>query len=207
MPRWNFEKFWSAEDKVGLQMKSVGEVMGIGRTFLEALQKACQSQENGRAGLGADKKEWIKTDDILNRLEHASADRIYRLKDALRLGVPGKTVHKLTKIDPWFINQIKRLVKIEDQLLRYNVPEDIPTDFFREVKTLGYSDAQIAWLLRIEEEDVTKERKKRGIRRTYKVVDTCAAEFEAQTPYFYSCLLYTSPSPRDATLSRMPSSA
>ena len=186
MPRWNFEKFWGAEDKLGLQMKSVGEVMGIGRTFLEALQKACQSQENGRAGLGADKKEWIKTDDILNRLEHASADRIYRLKDALRLGVPGKTVHKLTKIDPWFINQIKRLVKIEDQLLRYNVPEDIPTDFFREVKTLGYSDAQIAWLLRIEEEDVTKERKKRGIRRTYKVVDTCAAEFEAQTPYFYS---------------------
>ena len=186
MPRWNFEKFWGAEDKLGLQMKSVGEVMGIGRTFLEALQKACQSQENGRAGLGADKKEWIKTDDILNRLEHASADRIYRLKDALRLGVPGKTVHKLTKIDPWFINQIKRLVKIEDQLLRYNVPEDIPTDFFREVKTLGYSDAQIAWLLRIEEEDVTKERKKRDIRRTYKVVDTCAAEFEAQTPYFYS---------------------
>ena len=186
MPRWNFEKFWGAEDKLGLQMKSVGEVMAIGRTFLEALQKACQSQENGRAGLGADKKEWIKTDDILRRLEHASADRIYRLKDALRLGVPGKTVHKLTKIDPWFINQIKRLVKIEDQLLRYNVPEDIPTDFFREVKTLGYSDAQIAWLLRIEEEDVTKERKKRGIRRTYKVVDTCAAEFEAQTPYFYS---------------------
>ncbi len=186
MPRWNFEKFWGAEDKLGLQMKSVGEVMAIGRTFLEALQKACQSQENGRAGLGADKKEWIKTDDILRRLEHASADRIYRLKDALRLGVPGKTVHKLTKIDPWFINQIKRLVKIEDQLLRYNVPEDIPTDFFREVKSLGYSDAQIAWLLRIEEEDVTKERKKRGIRRTYKVVDTCAAEFEAQTPYFYS---------------------
>ena len=186
MPRWNFEKFWGAEDKLGLQMKSVGEVMAIGRTFLEALQKACQSQENGRSGLGADKKEWIKTDDILRRLEHASADRIYRLKDALRLGVPGKTVHNLTKIDPWFINQIKRLVKIEDQLLRYNVPEDIPTDFFREVKTLGYSDAQIAWLLRIEEEDVTKERKKRGIRRTYKVVDTCAAEFEAKTPYFYS---------------------
>ena len=188
MPRWNFEKFWGAEDKLGLQMKSVGEVMAIGRTFLEALQKACQSQENGRAGLGADKKEWIKTDDILRRLEHAnaSADRIYRLKDALRLGVPGKTVHKLTKIDPWFINQIKRLVKIEDQLVRFNVPEDIPTDFFREVKSLGYSDAQIAWILRIEEEDVTKERKARGIIRTYKTVDTCAAEFEAKTPYFYS---------------------
>ncbi len=187
MPRWNFEKFHGADDRLGLQMKSVGEAMAIGRTFLEALQKACQSQENNRMGLGADKKEWIRTADILERLERAGADRVYRLKDALRLGVPEKTVHKLTKIDPWFIKQVKRLVKYEEQLMRYNVPEDIPEDFFREIKEVGYSDAQIAWLLRIENEEViTRQRKQLGIRRTYKMVDTCAAEFEAQTPYFYS---------------------
>ncbi len=186
MPRWNFAKFPGADHSLGLQMKSVGETMGIGRTFLEALQKACQSLENGRKGLGADKKEWIKTDDILERLEKASEDRIFRLKDALRLGVPSKTVQKLTGIDPWFIKQIKRLVKIEKQLLKYNVPEDIPADFMRLMKEVGYSDAQIAWLLRVEEEAVTKYRKKLDIRRTYKMVDTCAAEFEAQTPYFYS---------------------
>lgn len=186
MPRWNFEKFHGADKKLGLQMKSVGEVMAIGRNFLEALQKACQSQENNRSGLGADKKEWIRTEDILSRLEAASDDRIYRLKDALRLGVPTKTVQKLTRIDPWYINQIKRLVKMEDKLIRYNVPEDIPEDFFRDLKEVGYSDAQIAWILRIDEPAVTKQRKKLGIRRTYKMVDTCAAEFEAQTPYFYS---------------------
>ncbi len=186
MPRWNFAKFHGADHRLGLQMKSVGEVMAIGRNFLEALQKACQSQENNRTGLGADKKEWIRTSDILDRLEQVSDDRIYRLKDALRLGVPEKTVQKLTLIDPWFIKQIKRLVKMEERLLRYNVAEDIPEDFFRELKEVGYSDAQIAWLLRINEKEVTRQRKKIGIRRTYKVVDTCAAEFEAQTPYFYS---------------------
>ena len=186
MPRWNFEKFNGADKRLGLQMKSVGEVMAIGRNFLEALQKACQSQENNRSGLGADKKEWIRTEDILTRLEAASDDRIYRLKDALRLGVPSKTVQKLTRIDPWYISQIKRLVKMEDQLVRYNIPEDIPIEFFRDLKEVGYSDAQIAWLMRIEEKAVTRQRKKLGIRRTYKMVDTCAAEFEAQTPYYYS---------------------
>ena len=186
MPRWNFAKFHGSDHRLGLQMKSVGEVMAIGRTFLEALQKACQSQENNRNGLGADKKEWIRTSDILERLEKVSDDRIYRLKDALRLGVPEKTVHKLTLIDPWFIKQIKRLVKMEERLLRYNVAEDIPPTFFRELKEVGYSDAQIAWLLRIREQEVTRQRYKLGIKRTYKLVDTCAAEFEAQTPYYYS---------------------
>ena len=186
MPRWNFEKFHGSDHRLGLQMKSVGEVMAIGRTFLEALQKACQSQENNRMGLGADKKEWIRTADILDRLEQVSDDRIYRVKDALRLGVPSKTVHKLTKIDPWYINQIKRLVKYEESLNRFNVPEDLPEEFLRELKEVGYSDAQIAWVMRVDEKDVTSYRKKIGIRRTYKMVDTCAAEFEAQTPYFYS---------------------
>lgn len=186
MPRWNFDKFAGADHRLGLQMKSVGEVMAIGRNFLEALQKACQSQENNRAGLGADKKEWINTQDILERLEKASDDRVYRVKDALRLGIPEKTVHKITQIDPWFLRQIKTLVKMEEQVMRYNLPEDIPTDFFRELKEVGYSDAQIAWLLRVNEEAVTKKRKELGIKRTFKMVDTCAAEFEAKTPYFYS---------------------
>jgi len=186
VPRWDFAKFHGADHNLGLQMKSVGEVMGIGRNFLEALQKACQSLENGRAGLGADKKEWIKTDDILHRLEFPQDDRIFRVKDAMRLGVPTKTIQKLTHIDPWFLRQIKRLVEMEKEVLKYNVPEDIPTDFFRDLKEVGYSDAQIAWLLRVDEEDVAKQRKALDIHRTYKMVDTCAAEFEAQTPYFYS---------------------
>ena len=186
MPRWNFQKFPGANQTLGLQMKSVGEVMAIGRNFLEALQKACQSLENNRMGLGADMKEWVRTEDILKRLEYPSEDRIFRLKDALRLGVPEKTIHKLTKIDPWFIKQIKRLVDMEHELMKYNLPEDIPEDFFRQMKEVGYSDAQIAWLMRVNEDDVAKARKKINIRRTYKMVDTCAAEFEARTPYFYS---------------------
>ncbi len=186
MPRWNFAKFAGADHSLGLQMKSVGEVMAIGRTFNEALQKACQSQENNRNGLGADMKEWIQTNDILHRLEFASDDRIYRLKDAIRLGIPEKTIFKLTKIDPWYIRQIKELVNLEMELIRYNVAQDIPEPFFRKLKVNGYSDAQIAWLLRINEQEVTDQRKALDIRRTYKMVDTCAAEFEAKTPYFYS---------------------
>ncbi len=186
MPRWNFDKFYGSDNLLGLQMKSVGEVMAIGRSFLEAMQKACQSQENNRMGLGADMKEWIRTDDILHRLESPSDDRIYRLKDALRLGVPERTLHTMTGIDPWFIRQIKHLVNLEEKLMRYNVAEDIPLDFFRELKQCGYSDAQIAWVLRINEEEVTRQRLKLGLTRTYKTVDTCAAEFDAKTPYFYS---------------------
>lgn len=186
MPRWNFEKFHGSVNSLGLQMKSVGEVMAIGRNFVEALQKACQSQENNRTGLGADKKEWIRTADILERLEVVGDDRVFRVKDALRLGVPVKTVQRLTHIDPWYIKQIKSLLDHETELMKYNVPEDIPRDFLLKLKQLGYSDAQIAWLLRVDEGAVTKVRKAKGIRRTYKMVDTCAAEFEAHTPYFYS---------------------
>lgn len=186
MPRWNFEKFQGADHQLGLQMKSVGEVMGIGRNFLEALQKACQSLENNRLGLGADTKEWIKTDDILMRLEKASDDRIFRLKDALKLGIPSKTIQKLTRIDPWFIKQIKKLVKLETKLEACTSLEAIPVELFVKLKQYGYSDGQIAWLTGIEEDFITERRKALGIRRTFKMVDTCAAEFEAQTPYFYS---------------------
>src|SRR5690606_21187624 len=187
MPRWNFDKFYGSSHELGLQMKSVGEVMSIGRSFIEALQKACQAQENNRMGLGGDKKEWIRTEDILQRLEKPSDDRIYRVKDALRLGVSISTVHRLTGIDPWFLKEINKLVKIEQRLTHYNVSEDIDADFMLELKQHGYSDAQISWLMRIDEDEVTRHRKNNlNIRRTYKVVDTCAAEFEAQTPYFYS---------------------
>ncbi|HMS30637.1 MAG TPA: carbamoyl-phosphate synthase large subunit [Saprospiraceae bacterium] len=186
MPRWNFEKFHGADSRLGLQMKSVGEVMAIGRSFSEALQKACQSQENDRAGLGADKKEWINTQDILERLEKVSDDRIYRVKDALRLGVPEKTIHKLTHIDPWFLREIKKLVQLEEQVQKLNVPEDIGFDLLLQLKQNGYSDAQISWLMRLDEKDIINYRKKLNLRRTYKLVDTCAAEFEAQTPYYYS---------------------
>jgi len=186
MPRWNFDKFYGSDHTLGLQMKSVGEVMAIGRTFLEALQKACQSQENNRMGLGADKKEWIKTADILQRMKIASDDRIYRVKDALRLGVPEKTIFNLTKIDPWYIGQIKELVKFEKELMKYNVPDDLDREFLLSLKKVGYSDAQIAWLMRVEERTIKARRKELGIKRVYKMVDTCAAEFEAHTPYFYS---------------------
>jgi len=186
MPRWDFEKFQGSDNRLGLQMKSVGEVMSIGRNFLEALQKACQSLENNRHGLGADKKEWIRTRDILERLEVVGDDRVFRIKDAMRLGVPNKSIYKLTKIDPWYLKQIKKLVKIEEQLMRFNVPEDIPRELFMELKQLGYSDAQLAWILRVDEQAVRRQRLKLGIRRAYKMVDTCAAEFKAQTPYYYS---------------------
>jgi carbamoyl-phosphate synthase large subunit len=185
-PRWNFEKFPGADMRLGLQMKSVGEVMAIGRNFVEAMQKACQSLENNRHGLGADGKDWMKTQDILERLEVASDDRIFRLKDALTLGVPKSTIQKLTHIDPWFIKQFERLVKLENKIMRYRDVSDVPAEFMLELKQLGYSDAQLAWLLKTEEEIVRAHRKRLGIRRTYKMVDTCAAEFEARTPYFYS---------------------
>ena len=186
MPRWNFGKFHGSDHTLGLQMKSVGEVMAIGRNFKEALQKACQSLENNRMGLGADKKEWIKTQDILERLSKVSEDRIFRIKDAFRLGVPEKTIYKLTLIDRWFLKQIKELVDLEEQLNRCNVAEDISYDLMLDLKKSGYSDAQIAWLLRITEKEVFNHRIKLGIRRVYKMVDTCAAEFAAQTPYYYS---------------------
>jgi len=186
MPRWNFDKFPGSDHRLGLQMKSVGEVMAIGRNFLEALQKACQSLEDGRMGLGADHKDWVRTEDVLANLEAPTEERIFRLKDALRLGVPEKTIHKLTYIDPWFIKQIKHLVNLEEEVMRCNALDELPAGLLREMKELGYSDAQIAWMLRIGEEEVRAWRKKHGIRRTYKMVDTCAAEFEAKTPYFYS---------------------
>jgi len=185
IPRWNFEKFPGCDATLGFQMKSVGEVMGIGRNFTEALQKACQSLENNKIGLGADGKNWTRTQDILDSLERPSWDRIFKVRDAMSLGVPLQTIHKLTGIDMWFLNQIKSLVSLEKDIKKYTL-ETIPADLMRKAKVNGYSDAQLAWMLNATEDEVYEKRKGMGIRRVYKMVDTCAAEFEAKTPYFYS---------------------
>ena len=186
VPRWNFDKFKGANTELGLQMKAVGEVMAIGRTFIEALQKACQSLETNRLGLGADGKQSRNLEEIMESLEHPSADRLFHVKDAFELGVPLESIRKATQIDKWFLVQIQELVQLETELKRYQL-NNIPTDFFTTLKQKGYSDAQIAWLLgNVTEDEVYARRTSLGIRRIYKMVDTCAAEFPALTPYYYS---------------------
>lgn len=186
VPRWNFDKFKGANMELGLQMKSVGEVMAIGRTFIEALQKACQSLEIGRAGLGADGKHNRSIDEIMHGLEHASWNRLFLIKDAMSMGVPLESIRKVTRIDKWFLSQIQELVHLEVELKRYSL-NNIPKDFFFTLKQKGFSDIQIAYLLgNVTEDEVYDRRKSLGIRRVYKMVDTCAAEFPAQTPYYYS---------------------
>jgi carbamoyl-phosphate synthase large subunit len=185
IPRWNFDKFHGADRKLGLQMKSVGEVMGIGRNFQEALQKACQSLEIRRNGIGADGKSLTKQDELLYSLEHPTWNRIFHIYDAIKLGIPMKTIQKLTKIDRWFLKQIEELVELEKEIGKYAL-DDIPGDLLRKAKEKGYADRQIAHLLDCLESEVHKKRKEIGINRVYKLVDTCAAEFEAKTPYYYS---------------------
>ncbi len=186
IPRWNFDKFKGANRELGLQMKSVGEVMGIGRSFIEALQKAAQSLEIGRAGLGADGRQNRNLEQIMYNLEHPSWDRLFNIYDALSLGVPIESVRKATKIDRWFLNQIMEVVNLEIELRRYSL-NNIPEEFFFTLKQKGFSDTQIAWVLgNVTEEDVYQRRTSLGIRRVYKMVDTCAAEFPAKTPYYYS---------------------
>jgi carbamoyl-phosphate synthase large subunit len=186
IPRWNFDKFKGAITELGLQMKSVGEVMAIGRTFIEALQKACQSLETNRLGLGADGRQSRNLEEIMHSLEHPSWDRLFHVKDAMSLGVPLESIRKITQIDKWFLVQILELVNLEAELKRYSL-NNIPADFFKTLKQKGYADAQIAWLLgNVTEDEVYDRRKELGINRVYKMVDTCAAEFPAQTPYYYS---------------------
>jgi carbamoyl-phosphate synthase large subunit len=185
IPRWNFEKFDGADKELGLQMKSVGEVMAIGRSFQEALQKACQSLEIGRNGLGADGKNWTNQDDILHAMKHASSDRVFRIYDAMRLGIPLKTIYDITKMDYWFLRQLEELVVLEFEIEKYHVG-NVPEELIQEAKMKGYADRQIAHLLRCLESEVHQLRTEMGINRVYKLVDTCAAEFEAKTPYYYS---------------------
>ncbi|MBK7036524.1 MAG: carbamoyl-phosphate synthase large subunit [Bacteroidetes bacterium] len=186
MPRWNFDKFPGADDTLGLQMKSVGEVMSIGRSFQEALQKACQSLENNKIGLSGEKGFYKSSQEIIESLAKPHWDRIFNIKKAMDLGVPVRTIHNQSLIDPWFLMQIQELVKIEKELRRYQL-NNIPKKLMIELKQKGYSDLQIANTVgNCTEEEVYNYRRNLGIKRTYKLVDTCAAEFEAKTPYYYS---------------------
>src|SRR3954462_13752137 len=187
VPRWNFDKFKGGNDTLGLQMKSVGEVMAIGRSFTEALQKACQSLENDAVGLGYYGKSLMKSADIIQYIKTPKWDRIFRIKDALMEGVTVKTIAQATGIDRWFIYQIQNICNIEKQLLQHDL-DSLPADLLKEAKKNGFGDEQIARILRrnCTEDQVYEKRKAHGISRVYKMVDTCSAEFEAKTPYFYS---------------------
>ena len=185
IPRWNFDKFKGSDRELGLQMKAVGEVMGIGRSFQEALQKACQSLEIKRNGLGADGRELKDQDKILHSLEHPSWNRLFHIYDAIKLGIPFRTIHEKTKIDYWFLKQIEDLILLEAKIEQHTV-ENLPKNLLFEAKQKGYADRQVAHLLRCLESEVFNKRNDLGISRVYKLVDTCAAEFEAKTPYYYS---------------------
>jgi len=185
IPRWNFDKFKGSDRTLGLQMKSVGEVMGIGRSFQEALQKACQSLEIGRNGLGADGRELRNQNEILHSLEFPSWNRLFHIYDAIKLGIPFKTIREKTKIDKWFLHQIEDLIHVERRIQQFTV-QSIPFELMFEAKQKGYADRQIAHLLKCLESEVFKKRHDLNIKRSYKLVDTCAAEFEAKTPYYYS---------------------
>jgi carbamoyl-phosphate synthase large subunit len=185
IPRWNFDKFHGADRRLGLQMKSVGEVMGIGRNFQEALQKACQSLEIRRNGLGADGKEVTNQEDLLYSLKNPSWNRLFHIYDAMKLGISMKTILNLTKIDKWFLEQIWELIEMEKEIGEYDL-QTIPVELMRKAKEKGYADRQIAHLLDCLESEVHARRKEMGINRVYKMVDTCAAEFDAKTAYYYS---------------------
>ena len=185
IPRWNFNKFPGSDRELGLQMKSVGEVMGIGRSFQEALQKACQSLEVGRNGLGADGRELKNQDQILASLERPSWNRLFHIHDAIKLGIPFKTIKEKTRIDDWFLREIDDLIQLERKIEKCTL-ESLTRDLLYEAKQKGYADRQIAHLLSCLESQVFKKRHELGIKRGYRLVDTCAAEFEAKTPYYYS---------------------
>jgi carbamoyl-phosphate synthase large subunit len=185
IPRWNFDKFAGADRRLGLQMKSVGEVMGIGRSFNEALQKACQSLEIKRNGLGADGKEVKDLAALMAGIEIPSWDRLFHIHDAMMMGVPSKTIQKATWIDKWFLAEIKKIVALEDALYEHDL-DTITPELLGEAKRMGFADRQIAHMFGCLESEVHTKREEMGIKRVYKLVDTCAAEFDAQTPYYYS---------------------
>jgi carbamoyl-phosphate synthase large subunit len=187
VPRWNFDKFKGANDTLGLQMKSVGEVMAIGRSFTEAIQKACQSLENEAIGLGYYGKSLMKNEDLMEYIKTPKWDRIFRIKDALLQGSTVRSIAAATGIDNWFLYQIRIICDIEKELMKHTL-DSLPTETLKEAKKHGFSDMQIAKLLHGDTNDdaVYEKRKALGITRVYKMVDTCSAEFEAKTPYFYS---------------------
>jgi carbamoyl-phosphate synthase large subunit len=185
IPRWNFDKFEGSDRVLGLQMKSVGEVMGIGRSFQEALHKATQSLEIKRNGLGADGKSYTDYETIIQKLTFASWDRVFVLYDAIQMGIPLSRIHEITKIDLWFLRQIEELYILEKEIGEYKI-DTLDKALLLEAKQKGFADRQIAHMLDCLESQVYNKREELGIQRVYKLVDTCAAEFEAKTPYYYS---------------------
>lgn len=187
MPRWNFDKFKGADDTLGFQMKSVGEVMAIGRTFPEALQKACQSLENNATGLSFISAQRMRPEELLESLKRPTWDRIFRIKEAMAAGISIKTLRELTQIDRWFLYQIQDIINLENRIREYKHLDAMPEELLCEAKQMGFSDEQIAELVKdVTPEEVYEHRKQKGITRVFKMVDTCSAEFEAKTPYFYS---------------------
>ena len=185
IPRWNFDKFEGSDRTLGLQMKSVGEVMGIGRSFQEALHKATQSLEVKRNGLGADGKGYTDYDTIIKKLTVASWDRVFVIYDAISIGIPLTRIHEITKIDMWFLKQYEELFLLEGEISNFII-DTIDSALLLEAKQKGFADRQVAHMLKCLESQVHAKRVEMGIQRVYKLVDTCAAEFEAKTPYYYS---------------------
>ncbi len=185
IPRWNFDKFEGSDRTLGLQMKAVGEVMGIGRSFQEALHKATQSLEIKRNGLGADGKGYTKYDEIIEKLTYASWDRVFVIYDAIQAGIPLSRIHEITKIDMWFLKQYEELYMLEKEISTYDI-NSLPKDLMLEAKQKGFADRQIAYMVKCLESEVYNKRSELDINRVYKLVDTCAAEFKAETPYYYS---------------------
>ncbi|PQJ14798.1 carbamoyl-phosphate synthase large subunit [Aureicoccus marinus] len=185
IPRWNFDKFEGSDRTLGLQMKSVGEVMGIGRSFQEALHKATQSLEIKRNGLGADGKGYTDYEQIIQKLTVPSWDRVFVIYDAIQLGIPLTRIHEITKIDMWFLKQYEELHFLEQEISQHSI-ETLPKALLLEAKQKGFADRQIAHMLECYESEVHKRRMDQGINRVFKLVDTCAAEFQAMTPYYYS---------------------
>ena len=185
IPRWNFDKFEGSDRTLGLQMKSVGEVMGIGRSFQEALHKATQSLEIKRNGLGADGKGYKDYNQIIDKLTHASWDRVFAIYDAIQMGIPLSQIYEITKIDMWFLKQYEELYHLEKEISTYKI-DTIERDLLLEAKQKGYGDRQIGHMLGCLESQVYNKREELNVKRVYKLVDTCAAEFKAKTPYYYS---------------------
>ncbi len=189
IPRWNFDKFEGADRRLGLQMKSVGEVMGIGRSFQEALHKAAQSLEVKRNGLGADGKGYTDQDEVLEMLEKASWNRVFVIYDAIQLGIPLRRIHEITRIDMWYLRQFEELVQVQSEIEKHQL-NTLPQELMMEAKIKGFADRQIAHMMGCLESEVHAKRHEMDVKRVWKLVDTCAAEFKAQTPYYYSTFEY-----------------
>ncbi|WP_339614400.1 carbamoyl-phosphate synthase large subunit [uncultured Winogradskyella sp.] len=185
IPRWNFDKFEGSDRTLGLQMKAVGEVMSIGRSFQEALHKATQSLEISRNGLGADGKGHTDYDTVIEKLTNASWDRVFVIYDAVAMGIPLSRIHEITKIDMWFLRQYEELFQLQKEISKFTIAT-IHRELLLEAKQKGYGDRQIAHMLKCLESEVYNKRRELNINRVFKLVDTCAAEFKAQTPYYYS---------------------